>query len=31
MEEIPVYWTIDWENEATFENAKINCIPCYKG
>ena len=21
-EEIPVYWTIDWENQATFENAK---------
>ena len=21
-EEIPVYWTIDWENEATFQNAK---------
>ena len=21
-EENPVYWTIDWENEATFENAK---------
>ena len=21
-EEIPVYWTIDWENEATLENAK---------
>lgn len=20
--EIPVYWTIDWENEATFENAR---------
>lgn len=24
--EIPVYWTIDWENEATFENARSQLV-----